>query len=660
MSVNQVYRRDGKIVEFDRSKIREDLYNAMLFINKVDIDLLEKSVDLVVSLIDKKQHVVTIDEIQDCIESVLLDQKKVDLARFYILNRIDKAKDRQSKVALGITDDIGLSLDAIKILEKCCIIKDEEGKITETVSQSFKKISRNIAQAEYLYGKTEEDVIELEERFYEILCNLEFIPNLPTIMNAGKESQQLIGSFVIPVDDSIESIFESLKQTILINQFGGIVGLSFSRLRPKGSYVSSGNIASGPISFMKIFDETLEKVQRFNTEKNSFVLRIDHPDILDLITDSYNYKNFDIYVGVTDAFVHSVINNSDYSLLNPKTEEVVNRLNARNVFDLLSTNIWKNSSIRILFLDKVNRENPITSLGSIEAISVQPLMSYESIVFGSLNLSKMVISGEIDWEKLRNVTRLAVNFLDNVIEMSRYPSQEIEMMTKGNRRIGLGISGFSELLIKLNISYDSDEALKLAEDVIRFISEESKFKSQLLANDRDPYENYEYSYHKKFGIRLRNSSRISINSSNFFNIFFNSTGIEPPILSKTFLSLNNLFETVCKNQNVDIENIKKEILEKNSITVSKLPENITRLFKTKNDISPYFNLKLQYIFEKYSDASIDKEIIISSNSGINEIEKLFIKSYDLGLRALNIKINYIDFVQKIQSEPVVVDVSIEA
>ncbi len=639
MSVNQIYKRDGKIVEFDRNRIKEDIYQLMLYLNDVNMEFLEKLTDSVVVLIDKKDRVVKIDEIQDSIENVLMEEKLYKMSKTYIIRRIEKSKTRSTKLKSGIFDEYDLSLDSVDILKNGYLSRDHTGRIIETTMQMFRRVARNIAQAEYLYGKQEEDVIELEERFFEILSNQEFSPNPPTLINAGKDSQQLIGFFVLPVEDSVESIFDCLKQTIMINQFGGVVGISFSRLRPKGSQVSSGHSASGPLSFMKLFDNVLNDVDKFVLEKNNFVLRIDHPDILDFISDDCKYKNFNLYVAVTEKFVKAVMDNEEYSLINPLTDDVVGSLSARNVFDLLATAIWRTSSINILFIDKINRENPTNSLGQIESLSLQPLMPYESVVYGVINLSKFVKNCNIDWERLRKVVRLSVNFLDNIIEMSRYPSQEIEMMTKGNRKIGLGVIGFSELLVRINIPYESTEALKISEDLIRFINEESRFKSQMLANERDVYDNYEYSEHKKTGMKIRNSSRLAIYPSSTLSIILNSTdGIEPISIANNEV-LNNLFELRCRENNVDIESIKKEVFERNSVKHIQLPFSLKRLFSTNKDLSTENQINLQNIFEKYCDGIVNKEIVVPSSLGIKEIENIFMKAYEIGFRSINIRID---------------------
>ncbi|MBI4895546.1 MAG: hypothetical protein HY831_03565 [Candidatus Aenigmarchaeota archaeon] len=657
MPVTQVYKRDGKIVEFDRNRIKEDIYQLMLSLNEVNMDFLEKLTDSVVILIDKKDRVVKIDEIQDSIENILMEEKLYKMTKTYIVRRIDKSKTRSAKVKSDIFDEYDLTLDSVDILKNGYLSRDHTGKIIETTMQMFRRVARNIAQAEYLYGKQEEDVIELEERFFEMLSNQEFAPNPPTLINAGKDSQQLIGFFVLPVEDSVESIFDCLKQTIMINQFGGLVGISFSRLRPRGSQVTSGHKASGPLSFMKLFDAVLNDVDRFVIEKNNFVLRIDHPDILDFISDDCNYKNFNLYVAVTEKFVKAVMDNEEYSLINPLTDDIVGRLNARNVFDLLSTAIWRTSSINILFIDKINRENPTNSLGYVEALSLQPLMPYESVAAGVINLSKFIKNSNVDWERLRKVVRLGINFLDNIIEMSRYPSQEIEMMTKGNRKISLGIIGLSELLVKINVPYESDEALKISEDLIRFINEESRFKSQMLANERDVYDNYEYSEHKKTGMKIRNSSRMSIYPSSTLSTILNSTnGIEPISVSNNEV-LNNLFELKCRENNIDLESIKKEVIENNSVKNIGIPSSLKRLFSTNKDITIENQINVQSIFEKYCDGIVNKQIVVPSNLGIKEIENIFLKSYETGFRSINIKIdkNFSNVEKKKELKPLEAD-----
>ena len=553
-----------------------------------------------------------------------------------------------------------LTENAIKVLEKRYLARDEEGNLRETPEDMFRRVAATVASADR-DRLPEKELKELEEEFYEMMTNLEFLPNSPTLMNAGRPLGQLSACFVLPVEDTMEGIFDSVKNAALIHKSGGGTGFSFSRLRPKGSSVrSTGGVASGPVSFMKVFNAATEAVKQGGTRRgaNMGILRVDHPDILEFITCKQNnadITNFNISVAITESFMKAVEENSEYDLIDPRTKQKAGSLNAREVFDLMVNMAWKNGEPGIIFLDRINRDNVTPQLGEIESTNPcgeQPLLPYESCNLGSINLSLMVKEGrdglmEVDYEKLRKTVRKAVHFLDNVIDVNKYPLPEIERMTLGTRKIGLGVMGWADMLLILGIRYDSEEAERLAEEVMSFITSEARKKSQELAEEKGVFPFYDQSTYKEAGIKVRNATVTTIAPTGTLSLIAGtSSGIEPLfaisyikyVMDGTELvEVNPIFKAACEEAGLYSEELMREIARKGSLhEIEGIPQRMKDLFVTAHDISPEWHVRMQAAFQKYTDNAVSKTVNLRKDATLQDVADVFRYAYKTGCKGVTI------------------------
>ena len=672
MEVKEVVKRDGTVVPFDKQKIAVAISKAMREVydgNMSDEELMNKASEyaglVVQKLVELGKEKVHVEQIQDVVEQVLMgvDQKT---AKAYIIYRNKHAEIRAYKASLGIVDDLKLPLNSLVVLAARYLLKNEEGKIIETPKQLFTRVANAIASVESRYGASEEDIAKLANEYYNVMTRFEFMPNSPTLMNAGTRLGQLSACFVLPVGDSITEIFDAVKWAALVHQSGGGTGFSFSRLRPSGDIVrSTGGVASGPISFMKVFDAATEQIKQGGKRRgaNMGILRVDHPDILNFIVAKEKegvLENFNISVAVTEAFMNALQHDEEYSLINPRNNKEVGKLNAKAVWNLLTTMAWRTGDPGVVFIDRMNStySNPVPKYGPIESTNPcgeQPLYPFDSCNLASINLSRMLKEKngkyEIDWDKLRYTTKLGIRFLDDVIDANNYPLPQIEQVTRAIRRVGLGVMGWADMLIKLGIPYDSNEALYLAEKVMKFITDEAREESAELAKVRGPFPEWENSIWYKFGYKpLRNSTVTTIAPTGTISIIAGgaSSGIEPIFsvvykrnisssMGTDLIEVNNVFEEFAIKYGFYSDALMKKLAGRTSIQdVEEIPKEIRRLFVTAFDVSPEWHVKMQAAFQKYVDNAVSKTINMPSYATPQEVEEAYMLAYKLGCKGITI------------------------
>jgi ribonucleoside-diphosphate reductase alpha chain len=549
---------------------------------------------------------------------------------------------------------VELTAIARMVLNDRYLLKNEKGEVIESVEDMINRVSTSVCEAD-MKRMAIADFASCKQEIHDIMANMEFLPNSPTLMNAGTAMGQLSACFVLPVHDSIEGIFDAVKNMAQIHKSGGGTGFSFSELRPKGDLIhSTMGTSSGPLSFMNVFDATTNAITQGGRRRgaNMGILDVDHPDVEEFIEAKSKgeiLKNFNLSVAVTDEFMKAVKDNTDFQLVNPRTQKVVRKVHAAGLFEKIARSAWQSGDPGLIFIDEINRKNPTPQLGLIKSTNPcgeVPLYSFESCNLGSINLTKIVNEGKIDWDKLRPLVRASVRFLDNVIDANKYPLADIDMATKVNRKIGLGVMGFADMLIMLDIKYNEKKALDLSGQVMKFIQDEADAASVQLGLDRGSFPNFVHSIFKDRVPAMRNATRTAIAPTGTISLIAGvSSGIEPifSVYHKRDIGgrglvdyIHPLFLRQLADRGLDVKQIQQSIVKNKSIDVPGVPDDLKRLYITAFDVDPDWHITIQATFQQHVDNSVSKTINLPESATVEDVKRCFVKAHELKTKGITI------------------------
>ena len=662
-NIEMIIKRDGRAVRFNIGKLQEVIRKAGTETGEFDEKEAKRLAGIVSSIMRKSKgkEQYHVEAIQDVVEQVLMAGAYYATAKAFILYREKRSEVRRMERIIGVEDDLGLSLNQLKVMENRYLLKDEEGRVTEKPSELFERVARNLAKVE-----KKEIRKQVERDFYEVMSKLEFLPAGRTLNNAGTPQSQLANCFVLPVEDSMEGIFDAVKWMAMVHQRGGGTGFNFSKLRPRGDIVtkSTGGFATGPISFMKVFDVATRQVMQGGKKRgaNMGILNVNHPDILEFInvkSEQGEIENFNISVGITDDFMRAVEKDQNWELLNPRSGEVVQTVKATSIMNQLVAMAWRTGDPGLIFLDHINRGNPLlTKFGRIEATNPcgeQPLHPFDACNLGSINLAKFVGESGVEWERLKFVVMIAVRLLDNVIDACNYPLPQITETVSANRRIGLGVMGWADMLYQLRIGYDTEEGVELAQKVAKYIHEVSWEASQGLAKEKGVFPRWGESSFKKTGRKVRNVAITTIAPTGSISMLADtSSGIEPVfalaytknVVEEAGLTyLNKYFDEELKaakwadgdKEHKVRDRIVREVVMSGSLDmISGVPENVKRVYRTAHDIAPEWHVRMQAAWQKYTDNAVSKTINFPHSAGMEDVSRAYMQAWKAGCRGITI------------------------
>ncbi len=662
-NISKILKRNGEVAPFTTEKIQAAIWKAAQSVGGKDESESERLTDLTIQRLNEKFHarsIPAVEEIQDLVERILIEEDHVATAKAYIIYRQKQKEKREAREVIlgkGRGDELDFSLNALQVLERRYLLKDEQGKTTESPEQLLRRVAKAVAAADKNYKKG--STAETEEKFFQLMSKLEFLPNSPTLMNAGTPIGQLSACFVLPVGDSISDIFDALKNAALIHKSGGGTGFGFSRLRPANDLVASTTgVSSGPISFMKIFDAMTEQIKQGGKRRgaNMGMLRVDHPDVVDFISCKADLKtltNFNISVAITDKFMEAVAKGKSYDLLNPRTGKPVGQLPAREVFDRIVQNAWQHGEPGIIFIDEVNNKNAVPHLGEIESTNPcgeQPLLPYESCNLGSINLNKFLTEDQmdVDWARLGEAVSTAIHFLDNVIDANNYPIAEIGEVTRSTRKVGLGVMGFADLLYQLMIPYDSERGLDMAEKIMKFVQKTAEEKSQELAKERGVFPAWKGSKWDKKKIKMRNAALTTQAPTGTIGMLAEASGGIEPNFALSFIKnvmdgtelvyANRYFEQLAEERGFHSAELLREIARVGTAQSfeKEIPRDVRRVFVTAQDIAPEWHIKMQAAFQKHVDSAISKTVNFPASATMQDVERGYLLAHKLKCKGVTV------------------------
>lgn len=657
----QVIKRSKATQTYSKEKILRSIIRAQENINTLDEQLAAKIAELVDNDLNnrlKKEAVIGTDDIGDTVERILLEENLFHIAKAYIIARERQRQEARASKGLGVKDDLGLSYNQLIVIGNKYLQKDDHGKIVETPKQMFERVARALASAE------KKDKKLWEDKFFRIMTEFRFLPGGRTLANAGTINNQLANCFVLPMPDSVDGVFQVVKESSILKKNGGGVGFSMGRIRPKGDLVATtSGRACGPVAIMHILNKASDMLLQAGGRRsgNMVVLPVTHPDIFEFLTckedeNSLNHINFSL--GLTSKFMKAVERDEIWPLVNPRTGEIVNSVDARSIFDLATTMAWKNGDPGMIFLDEINKYNPTPEVGVIESVNLcgeQPLLPYEACNLGSINLAKHILKSQestlvyaVDWEKLRETVHLAVRFLDNVVSICSYPLDKVDKVVKSNRKIGLGVMGWADMLVRLGIAYNSKPALDLAEKIAQFIQEEGRKESQKLASEKGSFANWKGSLWEKRGFKpMRNATITTIAPTGSIAMAAGcSYGIEPHFALAFYKQVMGGYKLPDMNQDL-LKALQKvhladngeiqSIMEAGSIQhLQQIPANIRKVFVTAHDLSVEDHIKMQAAWQKFTDNAVSKTINMRHDSTVADVGQAFVLAWKLKLKGITI------------------------